>query len=120
MKEGMKSRTSPWTDLKGQIYLGDEYFVEKSLREISGHRGKLREVPKKQKYANKPKLSEVFEGIARSDKRERNLAIYKAHVEKGYKLQEIADYLNLHYASISRLVVLVEREMLKYNGLLPK
>jgi hypothetical protein len=43
-----------------------------------------------------------------------------AHVERGYKLQEIADYVSMHYASISRIVVQAEREMLKYNGLLPK
>jgi len=43
------------------------------------------------------------------------LAIYKAHVERGYKLQEIADYLDMHYASISRLVVRVKKEMLKYK-----
>ena len=43
-----------------------------------------------------------------------------AHVERGHKLQAIADYLGMHYASISRIVVQVEQEMLKYNGLLPK
>jgi len=43
-----------------------------------------------------------------------------AHVERGHKLLAIADYLGMHYASISRIVVQVEQEMLKYNGLLPK
>ena len=38
-----------------------------------------------------------------------------AHVERGYKLQEIADYLDMHYASISRIVIHVEQEMLKYK-----
>lgn len=85
------------------------------LRKISGDRGKLQEIPKKHQYAYRPRLSELFEGNAQSDKKERNLAIYKAHVERGYKLQEIADYLDMHYASISRLVVQVEKEMLKYK-----
>ena len=115
VKEGMKIRTSPWKELKGQIYLGDESFVESLLREIPGNRNKLQEIPKKQKYASRPRLSELFEGSAQSDKKERNLAVYKAHVERGYKLQEIADYLDMHYASISRLVVQVEKEMLKYK-----
>jgi hypothetical protein len=38
-----------------------------------------------------------------------------AHVEREYKLQEIADYLRMHYASISHIVVQVEQEMLKYK-----
>jgi putative transposase len=115
VKEGMKTRTSPLAELKGQIYLGDESFVESLLREISGSRDKLQEVPKKQKFASRPGLSELFKGSAWSDKKERNLAIFKAHVGMGYKLQEIADYLNMHYASISRIVVQVEKGMLKYK-----
>jgi transposase len=64
---------------------------------------------------SRPKLSALFEGNARSNKKERNLAIYKAHVGRGYKLQEIADFLHMHYASISRIVVKAEKEMLKYK-----
>jgi predicted DNA-binding protein YlxM (UPF0122 family) len=45
----------------------------------------------------------------------RNLTIFKTHVERAYKLQEIADFLDMHYASISRIVVQVERELLKYK-----
>jgi REP element-mobilizing transposase RayT len=115
VKEEVKNRTSPWTELKGQIYLGDESFVESLLQEFTGNRGKLQEVPKKQKFASRPGLSELFKGSTWSDKKERNLAIFKAHVGTGYKLQEIADYLNMHYASISRIVVQVEKEMLKYK-----
>ena len=101
--------------MKGQIYLGDESFVESLLQHVSEDREKLHEIPKKQKHASRPNLSALFEGNARSNKKERNLAIYKAHVDRGYKLQEIADYLSMHYASISRIVVQVEREMLKYK-----
>lgn len=115
VKAGMQIKSCPWTELKGQIYLGDESFVETLLRMIPAGRDKLQEIPKTQKYASRPVLSELFKGDARSNKRERNRAIYKAHVERGYKLQEIADYLSMHYASISRIVVQVEREMMKYK-----
>jgi hypothetical protein len=64
-----------------------------------------RQKSKKQKFAGRPGLSELFKGNACSDKKDRNLSIYKAHVERGYKLQEIADCLGMHYASISRIVV---------------
>ena len=115
VREGMKRRTSPWSDLKGQIYLGDESFVESLLQEYSGGRGNLQEIPKQQRYASRPGLRELLEGKTRMDKRERNRAIYRAHVEEGYKLLEIAKFLGMHYASISRIVVQVEREMLKYK-----
>ena len=115
VKAGMKIEKSPWAELKGQIYLGDESFVEHLSQHISENRDTLREVPKKQKHANRPKLKQLFEGNARSNKEERNLSIYKAHVNKGYKLQEIADFLDMHYASISRIVVKAEKEMLKYK-----
>jgi REP element-mobilizing transposase RayT len=115
VKAGMKNEKSPWTELKGQIYLGDESFVESLLQHVSEDREKLREIPKEQKHASRPNLSALFEGNARSNKKERNLAIYKAHVDRGCKLQEIADFLDMHYASISRIVVQAEREMLKYK-----
>jgi hypothetical protein len=68
--EGMKIRTSPWTELKGQVYVGNESFVESLLHEIAGSKGKLQEVPKKQKFAGRPGLSELFKENAHSDKQE--------------------------------------------------
>lgn len=115
VKEGMKSRTSPWKELKGQIYLGDESFVKSVLRAITGDRDKLLEIPKKQKYASRPAFGELFKGNTHSNKKERNRVIFEAHVKWGYKLQEVAEFLDMHYASISRIVVQVERKLLKYK-----
>ena len=115
MQSETKDETSPWSELKGQIFLGDDFFVESLLREIPGKRGKLQEVPREQINAGRPRLEELFEGNTRLDKKRRNRAIHSAHVERGYTLQEIAEYLGMHYASISRIVGQVEREMLKYK-----
>jgi REP element-mobilizing transposase RayT len=104
VRAGMNREASPWSDLKGQIYLGDAAFVENSLREYSGGKDKLQEIPKEQKYAGRKSLEELFEGDTRKDKQVRNRIIYTAHVEQGYKLLEIAEYLGMHYASISRIV----------------
>jgi putative transposase len=113
VRAGMNSEASPWSDLKGQIYLGDTSFVENSLREYSGGKDKLQEIPKEQKYAGRESLKELFEGDTRKDKKVRNRIIYTAHVEQGYKLLEIAEYLGMHYASISRTVGQEEERMLK-------
>ncbi|MCX5834447.1 MAG: transposase [Deltaproteobacteria bacterium] len=114
VRAGTNLKKSPWEDLKGQIYLGDDDFVESISKHISGI-GSLREVPRKQRFASRVALSWLFMGEAKTDRQKRNRAIYAAHVEQGYRLQEIGDFLDMHYASISRIVVQVEKEMLKYK-----
>ena len=48
------SGTSPWEELKGQVYLGDKRFVEK----VKGlHRHDDREIPRRQREAAKPDLA---------------------------------------------------------------
>jgi putative transposase len=110
VKAGMKIKKSPWDDLKGQIYLGDESFVKMALQHISEDLDILREVPKGQRYADRPELSQVFAGQGKRDKQKRNKAIYTAYTDWGYKLQEIGDFLDLHYASISRIVTAMEKK----------
>ncbi|MDD5091740.1 MAG: hypothetical protein PHQ23_12605 [Candidatus Wallbacteria bacterium] len=38
----------------------------------------------------------------RVEKEARNLAIYKAHVQHGYLLKEIAQFLGTHYSTVSK------------------
>lgn len=83
--------TSPWKDLKGQIYLGTDAFVE-SLPKPS----KLQEVPRQQRLVGRPSLVEI---LRQADD---NVAIAEAYREHGYTMKEIADHLNVHYATISR------------------
>ncbi|RJX35293.1 MAG: helix-turn-helix domain-containing protein [Desulfurivibrio sp.] len=40
---------------------------------------------------------------ARSHKKQRNQQIVQAHISHGYTLKEIADYLGIHYSTVSRL-----------------
>ena len=115
VNDGMNSSKSPWQNLKGQIFLGGESFLERLLSKFSVPRERLREIPKEQKLLMRQHLKTFFTGIGKSDKNSRNLAIYMAHVEGGYKLGEIAKFLGLHYASISRIISRVEKEMLKYK-----
>ncbi|MGB9699218.1 MAG: REP-associated tyrosine transposase [Thermodesulfobacteriota bacterium] len=114
VRDGMNLPRSPWRDLKGQIFLGSESFLEKLLAKFSKQKEKLREIPKEQKFPVRQNLEKFFTGIDTLDINNRNLAIYRAHVEGGYKLAEIAKFLGLHYASISRIISKIE-EMLKYK-----
>ena len=83
--------TSPWEDLKGQIYLGTDAFVE-SLAKPS----ELKEVPRRQRLVSRPRLAEIVRNA------ENNAAIAEAYREHGYTMKEIADQLGVHYATISR------------------
>jgi hypothetical protein len=73
VRDGMASR--PWDDLKGQIYLGSEAFIEPSLQRIFAKSG------------------------------EKAIAEAYAH---GYRLNEIASHLDVHYATVSRRLKRIE------------
>jgi REP element-mobilizing transposase RayT len=100
--EGITKET-PWKDLKGQIFLGDKGFIEecKSNLDVSSD---LREIPRLQRYAERPVLAELLREELWRDKIWRNRAIYHAHVKYGYTLKEIADHLGVHYTTISKIM----------------
>ncbi len=63
-----------WTELKGQILLGGTKFVEELKNHLRGYHD-IPEIPKGQRFLNRPELGEIFvEGVV-SDKAKRNLAI---------------------------------------------
>jgi REP element-mobilizing transposase RayT len=97
VREGMASR--PWDDLKGQIYLGSAAFIE---RHASG-KGKrdIKEIPRVQLRAAKPSLEKILG--RRGEK-----AIGEAY-EQGYRLNEIAAHLGVHYATVSRRLKRIEQ-----------
>ena len=100
--EGITKETL-WKDLKGQIFLGDKGFIEecKSSLDVSCN---LQEIPRLQRYAERPVLPELLDEEIRRNKVRRNRAIYHAHVKYGYTLREIADHLGVHYTTISKMI----------------
>lgn len=64
-------------------------------------RDTVREIPRSQHYAGRPELEEIFTEGRPKERSERDRAIAGA-VGYGYTLKEIADYLNIHYATVSR------------------
>jgi hypothetical protein len=98
--EGIQDK-SPWGELKGQIILGEKGFIEKFKGLLAEKEG-IKEIPRRQRYANRPALSEIFKEGRRRDKTRRNRKIITAHLKFGYTLKEIADYLSLHYTTVSK------------------
>ena len=102
IKEGIDQR-SPWHGLRGQIVLGDDRFVEK-FKVLLADKEKVKEIPRNQRYAKRPTLSELFEADTIKTKAERNEIIHQAHIRHGYTLNRIADHVHLHYTTIIKAV----------------
>ncbi len=92
-----------WTSLKGQIMLGKEEFVEKFIEHVRNHE-EMKEIPRSQRYINRPLLMELFKVETKKDKGMRNKKIREAVMEYGYSQNEIAEHLGMHYSTISRLL----------------
>jgi len=95
---------SLWENLKNQIYLGGESF----LNEIQPHipsANDLREVPRRQRRPMAKSLGEyALEGLPYQ-------AMAKAYLSGDYSMKGIADFFDVHYATVSRAVKRFEREM---------
>jgi putative transposase len=100
-------KASVWNELKGQIFLGDDRFI-KDIVSLAGK--EIKEIPKQQRYAGRMTLEELFAVDILEHKEIRDTAIYNAFTKYGYALKEIADYLGVHYSTISRIIKRVERK----------
>lgn len=99
---------SPWAQVQGQVLLGSERFVEQ-LRLGLQEKRPLKEIPRQQRFADRPTLRQLFPVRFRANRTQRNETIRRAHVEHGYSLSDIGRVLDLHYSTISRLVSAQER-----------
>jgi putative transposase len=93
--------TSPWNDLKGQLFPGDTRFIErvKACRVLNDN-----EVPRFQRDADRPSLAMLFQDTASHDRFVRNKTIHTAHVVHHYTLKEVGDQVRLHYTTVSRII----------------
>ncbi|MCL0051116.1 hypothetical protein M1N52_01215 [Thermodesulfovibrionales bacterium] len=60
------NKNSPWEELQGQALLGRDNFIEES-KNLLATKEEIKEIPKEQRYAGRPRLSEIFkEGQTKS------------------------------------------------------
>lgn len=93
-----RNQPKPWNELRNQIYLGDEAFVEEMQCKIAPETS-LSEIPSSQKRQVPKPLAYYDEKY-----RGRNKAILKAYESGGYSMKDIGDYYHLHYSRISRII----------------
>jgi hypothetical protein len=94
---------SPWEQVRGQVLLGSERFIERLTVELRDKRS-FKEIPLQQRFATRPPLRRLFPAGSRAARARRNEAIRCAHLDHGYSLSEISRVVGLHYSTISRLV----------------
>ncbi len=93
-----KGHPSPWTQLKNQVFLGDEKFVEK-MQTLLDPDASLVEVPLNQQRKPCRAIADYERESCSRDE-----AIFLAYQSGGYKMVELADYFGLHYSSVSKIV----------------
>lgn len=93
-----KGCASPWGELRHQMYLGSNHFVEEMLGRVDEERC-LSEVPSAQRRPVAKSLA-YYEGKAV----DRDSAIDLAYKSGGYSMKDIGSYFGLHYSRVSRII----------------
>jgi REP element-mobilizing transposase RayT len=101
--KGGIGREPIWTEVKGQSVLGEEEFVDSLIDYIKKHKD-IPEIPKSQRYANRPLLEKIFPKSILEDKQERDRMIVDAVEKYGYTQRAIADHLGMHFTYVSRII----------------
>jgi putative transposase len=97
VEEGMGGE-SIWKDLKGQIYLGDDDFVEQ-MRGKLGERDEDANIPLVQQRVPAPMLSAIRRRHSNRDE-----GIRAAYETGAYSYQEIARHFKVHFTTVGRIV----------------
>lgn len=100
LAEHVRKEPDEYADLVRSVAEGPHAF-KKRVREVIGLTLYRAALPRSYRALARPPLLEVFAGVKRAERRQ---AIVRAHVVHGYLLTEIANYLELHPTTISRIV----------------
>jgi DNA-binding MarR family transcriptional regulator len=61
----------------------------------------------KLKEITRPALKEIFKA---KDQKSKDQVRYETHLQYGYTLKEIAEYIGVHYSTVSRAIKKIEGE----------
>ena len=86
----------PWKSLNGPDVLGDDTF-RKKLQTFKG--AKVRDIPKRKQTLRYLPLAELA-----AQSKPRGKWMKEAYQEHGYTMQSIADFVELHHSTVSRLI----------------
>ena len=95
--EGIKA-ASPWSNLHGQVFLGDAQFVQRMQAHLLSGKDDV-QIPRAQRRPPPPPLKKI-EGRAP----DRNSAFVAAYATGSYSYQQIADHFGVHFTTVGRIV----------------
>ena len=98
VKEGTNA-PSLWGQLRGQVFLGRDDFVEKMQKQMAKHQRGEVQIPIAQRRAPAKTLQQIEKSTAT-----RNAAIIQAHGTGAYSYQKIAEHFGLHFTTVGRVV----------------
>ena len=90
-------QAAPWDELRNQIFLGDDHFVQAMQERIDRDKA-LAEIPRTQRRPPAKPLSYYAANF------NRDAAICAAYTSGGYTLRQIGEHFGLHYSRVSRIV----------------
>jgi putative transposase len=102
VREGLRA-PSLWSEVKGQVLLGDEAFVRKLGPKLDSAKT-AKEIPTAQRHAARPSLTQALKNLRPADVRARDRVIATLHLRHGYSQAEIGRAVGLHYSTVSRIV----------------
>ena len=102
---GIKEKLLLWKNLKGKTFLGKDTFVQEMHLYLKQKKA-IKEIPRIERFASRPRLDKLFGRPM--DKKERREKIYTAHVKYGYTMKAIAQELDIHYSTVSKIIKNVE------------
>ena len=98
VSEGIRA-DSPWQNLKGQVFLGDDRFVQQMQAKIESRQRNDVQIPAAQRRPRSLSLP-----IIERSAPDRNVAIVTAYATGAYSYQEIATHFGIHFTTVGRIV----------------
>jgi len=98
VQEGI-GRQSLWSELKRQIYLGDERFVERMQARLDDEEANDVNIPRAQRRGAPPTLK-----LIETRHKDRNRAVLAAYETGEYSYQQIGKYFGMHFTTVGRIV----------------
>jgi REP element-mobilizing transposase RayT len=96
--EGLQA-SSPWRNLKAQVFLGDERFVEQMQKRAGRRQRRDGQIPQVQRRPRPASLARIEKEAA-----SRNEAIVRAHASGAYSYQQIGAHFGIHFTTVGRIV----------------
>ncbi len=90
---------SPWLQLKGQVFLGDEQFVDRMQKRAGRQQRQDVQIPAAHRRPPPAPLARIEKEAA-----DRDAAIVRAHATGAYSYQEIANHFEIHFTTVGRIV----------------